>query len=333
MAVNFNPGGIYQPKPLDFSELANLPNKFFQGQAVARDKDLRAAMSSEEAKAALANGDYAKLASIISPYDSDLGIKTGLLGAEAVERNRHNVAMENRPTHSRRPYVTNTPDQYGVNQPTIFNPEDGSLTPASPNKRYRPMTESGVTKLTNEGQKLSNLRDYGASFEDSYAGASLGPIDYGKAYKTFGQLPMGTESAQKASQWWQGYDRYKNDVRKDLYGATLTPSEERTFEDADIRAGMDPALIRKNLQMQRTIIERGMKRKSDALTKAGFSPEVINGAYGIDTSTLKDEPVAGPGDEGVSTAPPPPAERVKGKVYKTPKGPMIWTGTGWTPAQ
>jgi hypothetical protein len=29
--------------------------------------------------------------------------------------------------------------------------------------------------------------------------------------------------------------------------------------------------------------------------------------------------------------PPDPAARVKGQVYNTPKGPLIWTGTGWVP--
>jgi hypothetical protein len=308
MAFNFSPTS-YNAKPLDFSDLANLPDQFWKGQAVWRENGLRDAMATDEAKAALASGDYAKLASIISPYNSELGIKTGLVGAENIERNRHNVAMENREIyHGRRPYVTQTPDEYGVSQPTIFNPEDGSLTPASPNKRFRPMTEGGVSKLTTEGGKLSMLRDYGASFQDSYAGMSAGLVDYGNAAKTVGQLGIGTQNASDAAQWWQGYDRYKNEVRKDLYGATLTPSEERTFEAADIRAGMDPALVRKNLAMQRTIIERAMKRKTAALIKSGFNPEVINEAYGIDAATLKDEAVASPG--GANAAPDPGNESV-----------------------
>jgi hypothetical protein len=299
MAFNFNPGGVYNPRPIDFSALADLPNDFWQGQAVGRENQLRDVLASDAAKAALASGDLARISALISPYNSELGLKTGIAGIETTERNRHNLAMENREGYrGRRPYVTNTPDEYGVNQPTIFNPDDGSLTPASPNKRYRPMTESGVTKLTGEGQKFSNLRDYGASFKDDYAGMHAGPLTYGNVAKTVGQLGIGTQNASDAAQWWQGYDRYKNEVRKDLYGATLTPSEERTFEAADIRADMDPALVRKNLAMQRTIIERGMKRKSDALIKSGFNPEVINSAYGIDAASLKDEAVPGPADPG-----------------------------------
>jgi hypothetical protein len=41
MAVNFSPG-VYQPRSIDFSELANLPDNFWKGQAVRRENQLRA---------------------------------------------------------------------------------------------------------------------------------------------------------------------------------------------------------------------------------------------------------------------------------------------------
>jgi hypothetical protein len=31
--------------------------------------------------------------------------------------------------------------------------------------------------------------------------------------------------------------------------------------------------------------------------------------------------------------PPPMAQRIKGKIYPSPKGPVVWTGNGWSPAQ
>jgi hypothetical protein len=268
------------------------------------------------------------------------------LGVERLdETKRHNRAMEEGAGRGRRPYVTNTPDEYGVNQPTIFNPEDGSLTPASPNKRYRPLNEGTVTKLVDEGGKFTSLKSFGDSFEDDFAGMSAGPIDYGKAAKTVGQLNIGTENARRAAQWWQGYDRYKNVVRKDLYGATLTPSEESAFESSDIRPGMDPGQVRHNLKIQKTILENAMKRKSDAYTASGYNPDVINRAYGVDTATLKDAPLpppdAGPQLEVMPGAPAnpqskgpmqlPPKEKLEvGQVYDLPNGQQgLWTGEGF----
>jgi len=32
-----------------------------------------------------------------------------------------------------------------------------------------------------------------------------------------------------------------------------------------------------------------------------------------------------------AVAAPPPAQRIAGQTYATPRGPMKWTGTGWLP--
>lgn len=45
MPFDFNPGGVYNPRPLDFSELANLPEEFWKGQAVGRQNALRNELS------------------------------------------------------------------------------------------------------------------------------------------------------------------------------------------------------------------------------------------------------------------------------------------------
>lgn len=39
-----------------------------------------------------------------------------------------------------------------------------------------------------------------------------------------------------------------------------------------------------------------------------------------------------PEQGAASSAPPPLAQRVRGQVYQTPRGPMVWTGSGWAPA-
>jgi hypothetical protein len=76
MAFNFNPGGIYNPKPIDFSELANLPDAFWQGQAQARQAGLRDALA--QGLPTLPDGsiDWAQAASIVGRYDPELGMRT-----------------------------------------------------------------------------------------------------------------------------------------------------------------------------------------------------------------------------------------------------------------
>ena len=42
--------------------------------------------------------------------------------------------------------------------------------------------------------------------------------------------------------------------------------------------------------------------------------------------------LGGRGAAAASGGIPAPAQREVGKTYNTPKGPMIWRGTGWEPA-
>lgn len=274
--------------------------------------------------------DYGKLtASLLSMGD----VKSAASIAAIANRNnnldvlrfeetmRHNRETEKNQAAGAggRPYVTTAPDEYGVNQPVWADRQTQTITPVSPNKRYRPMTEGGVKQLTDEGQKFAGLRDFTNTFQDSYAGMHLGPIDYGNTAKSVGQLGIGTENASQAAQWWQGYDRYKNTVRKELYGVALTPSEQGEFEKADIRPGQDPSIVRHNLEIQKTILERAMKKRADALTKSGFNPDVINSAYGLDASTLKDNPIPSP--QGPAQATPQEGENpnIPGVIY-SPEG-------------
>jgi hypothetical protein len=64
MAFNFSPGGVYNPRPLDFSALADLPEDFWKGQD-------RAALGTarEEVSAALKNGDYQGAAAALAKLD------------------------------------------------------------------------------------------------------------------------------------------------------------------------------------------------------------------------------------------------------------------------
>jgi hypothetical protein len=64
MAFNFSPGGVYNPRSLDFSALANIPDNFWQGQDRAKLGTAR-----EEVSAALANGDYQAAASALAKLD------------------------------------------------------------------------------------------------------------------------------------------------------------------------------------------------------------------------------------------------------------------------
>jgi hypothetical protein len=84
MAVNFNPGGLYNPKPIDFSELANLPKLFWQGQEQGRQAGLRDALADGLPTDENGNINWAKTASIVGKYDPELGMRTAAYAQKSI---------------------------------------------------------------------------------------------------------------------------------------------------------------------------------------------------------------------------------------------------------
>jgi hypothetical protein len=97
---------------------------------------------------------------------------------------------------------------------------------------------------------------------------------------------MTSPEAREAATFWQGYDRFKNVVRNDLFGSALTATEQAAFEKADINPGMNPKSIRENLKIQQGLAETALKRKAAALVSEGYRPESISAAYGVKLEDL-----------------------------------------------
>jgi hypothetical protein len=158
---------------------------------------------------------------------------------------------------------------------------------AESKQKPRQFNVSDVTKLTEEGQKFGALTKVGEGFKDEYAGYGMARV--GDLANTAGRyLPEGVvgKDITAGASWWQGYDRFKNVTRHELYGAALTPTEQRVFEQADINPGMTPDQIRKNLQVQTNVVQNGLKRKANSLIEAGYDPAPIAAAYGVDLKDL-----------------------------------------------
>lgn len=101
---------------------------------------------------------------------------------------------------------------------------------------------------------------------------------------------------------------------------------------ADIAARRDNARLAQAASTARTMVMQSIANPQ-LLTpeRMDFINKVINAG-----GQTIDQPTAAPQAGGASTnsqpSVPPAAQRVTGKTYNTPKGPMIWKGTGWAPA-
>jgi hypothetical protein len=86
----------------------------------------------------------------------------------------------------------------------------------------------------------------------------------------------------------------------------------------------------------------GVRGNPDAAIQEAIAELRANGAPRTDTSWLPSTRHLGLPPQGAQPpartegaapeAVPPPAQRERGRIYETPRGPMIWTGTGWRPA-
>ena len=151
----------------------------------------------------------------------------------------------------------------------------------------REMSITDISKLSEEGGKYAQVGGFTDSFEPRFAGYKSSTV--GDIANLAGRnLPAGVvgKDVAEGATWWQGYDRYKNVIRNDLYGSALTPSEQAAFEKADITPGMDPEQIKKNLVTQKEVVQNGLKRKANAMIASGYDPKVIAQSYGVDLKEL-----------------------------------------------
>lgn len=193
-----------------------------------------------------------------------------------------------------------------VSQKGTEGPIPGTTSAPAPRK----LSISDISKLSEEGQKFSTLNNVTGRFEDRFAGYLPGTGDISMTAGRY--LPQGVVGKDRAegAAFWQEYDRYKNVVRNELFGASLTAGETKAFSQADVNPSMQPDQIRKNLAIQKTIVENGIRRKAEAAITSGYDPKAIGQAYGVDLGGMGIGP-QGPSAPATSAPPPAAVEALK----------------------
>lgn len=161
---------------------------------------------------------------------------------------------------------------------------------AQPKPAQRTLGAKMVNDLVKVGTNLENLDRINNTFQDGYGGNYI----MGDAENTARRI-SGDSTGQ--AQWWQDYQSYVNQVRNDLFGASLTPTEKSEFEKAIVTPRMAPSEIKKNIERQREISTRAAQRQSQAYEALGFDKQAIDGALGMSSEELgsRATPLATPG--------------------------------------
>jgi hypothetical protein len=159
-------------------------------------------------------------------------------------------------------------------------PGPGGGEPLQANK---PLQEADSKRLEEMTQELGSLRRLRSSFKPEYAGG--GPI--GRALTTGAQF-LGALAPEKAkgvapqlsresANFWAEWDRMVTlPQRNKLFGASLTPSEQGSFEAAQtVKPGSDPKDIEKAAAQMEQIIASRRGNLSGALSSEGYNPGAI----------------------------------------------------------
>lgn len=174
----------------------------------------------------------------------------------------------------------------------------------------KPLTTSTIDKLTKDSARLDNLTELSSGFRDEFAGNVVG----GSVENFIGRnapSALTPQATQDQASWWQRYDRIKNEVRNELFGASLTAGEKAAFEAADITPNNTPDLIRKNLRTQEEIIRKGLERRAKTWAAQGYNRDAIEQASGIQLG--QDQPTEGQ---------PPAANGIRAGATKTAVNPQ-----------
>ncbi|MBA2690072.1 MAG: hypothetical protein H0U63_04650 [Burkholderiales bacterium] len=145
----------------------------------------------------------------------------------------------------------------------------------------RNMSVGDITKLSEEGNKFASINSFSDTFKPEYAGHTILGDAVNVAGRNLPEVAVGKSAADGAT-WWQGYDRFKNVVRNELFGSALTAPEKAAFEKADINPRMNPKQIQKNLSIQQAIADKALRNKAGAMLSAGYKLDTVAKAYGVD---------------------------------------------------
>ena len=129
-----------------------------------------------------------------------------------------------------------------------------------------------VDKLTALGGKRDNVAFMVESFKDEYSGLGEGFMNKVGEY-------TGTNEDQVL--WWKGYQDFVNQVRNDLFGASLTPGEAAEFRKAVISPNANPRIARAYLNKQLKLVNDAVER-ARRTAKAGrkVNTEQVDAALG-----------------------------------------------------
>lgn len=152
----------------------------------------------------------------------------------------------------------------------------------------KPLREGDAQKLTDDVASVDALERALNSFQDDFVGLTADIENVAQ-----GVTGMGTPGQRD---WWADFRATDNQIRNQLFGASLTAGEKSAYASTTITPRMAPEEVRRNLQRRLEIARKAAARRFDRLNAAGYNPDevaAIVGEVDLKTPVEQRNPLAG----------------------------------------
>ena len=153
------------------------------------------------------------------------------------------------------------------------NVEKMKLEAAAPAKK-RDLPSSEVEKITAIDNSLGTQMRLMETFDPNYAGYKVKFA--GDVANTMASTFGGDKEDQ--ADWWKSYNANDNIARNALYGASLTPGEQKSWEATTVDISMTPSMIERRMKERAALIEAKRKTTVENFGKANYNVENFQAA-------------------------------------------------------
>lgn len=169
---------------------------------------------------------------------------------------------------------------YAAQMAAIAQRRDDSLLDfAGAGAKGRNLTDSTRNKMLAQADTIQNTGALKDSFDDKYT-QIYGAGPQSRLPNALASVGLGGKDAKDAAQWWSEWKKfYTLGTRNQLFGATLTPNEQKAWAEVDINPSMSAKQIRERMTKLHDEVVRAAKRRASEMTVEGFDPEVITQMY------------------------------------------------------
>lgn len=153
-------------------------------------------------------------------------------------------------------------------------------------QQAKPVPEAVMKVLRDAQQQTDNMNEVLSTFKPEYGGVG------GVLRKTLGTWsPVSSKDQDAAADWWKQYENQAAlTERHARFGTALSTGEQAAWKAATIAPGMNPAVIKRNLELRAKLAAKIYQNSRDQYVTAGY-PAVAN-AFPVRDANVPSTPLA-----------------------------------------